>query len=272
MKRFSVIISLLCIFLRNVSAEPAIIELVDGTFGKTEIIDTAAIRDTSVTEIEVAVNGVISKIGKERISFIVFNNDTILLRDITSGMELFPDAKDAQFRFGRKRKIWLSGNFGFTTMNIQGLDAKEKMLFVNPSIRFFLTQDFFIGPRLQWTGAYGPVSSINDIGTGMDLGVLATGDKPVVFYFRTGFLLNVQQYKSELYELEPGYAYGVSWPLGVGAFIRVSPDLYLQVEPGYQIKVSENSTVNNFSLSIGFAVAGRKYCVSTLHTLTNVYY
>ena len=271
MKQLSVIIGLVVFSERDISAETAVIELIDGRFGRTEILDTTAVRDSSVAKITIATDGVISKISKDRISFIVLKNDTIIFRDVTSATRFIPDKKDGSFRFGRNGKLWVTGSFGFSAMNIRGLDAGRKMLLVTPAVRFFPTRDFFLGPRLQWAGVYSGVSSVNQVGAGADLGVLGNGTS-VVFYFRTGFLLNVQQYKSELYKLEPTYAYGISWPFGIGMFIRLNRNLYLQIEPGYQIKVTENSTVNQFSLSFGIAGIGREYCVSTLHTLTNVDY
>ena len=271
MNHFLILIALMPLFVSSVFAESGVVELLDGSFGSVEIIDTAAVRDSSATRIKIKVNGVVSSISKSRISFIVFNNDTIFYRNLTAHTELVLDEQSDSFHFYKTRKLWISGSVGFSGMSIRGLDAKQKLLLATPAIRFFPAQDFFIGPRLQWTGVYSGVSSINQFGAGMDLGILGTGTS-VVFYFRTGFLLNVQQYKSKFYERESSYAYGVSWPFGIGMLIRMNRDLYLQIEPGYQIKVTENNTVNQFSLSVGIAGIGRTYCVSTLHTLTNVYY
>lgn len=271
MVRHLQLLFLLLLFKGNVVAEQGVIELIGGSFGSVEIVDTGAVRDSSAAKIEIKTNGTVSKISKKRISFIIFGNDTIFYRNLNSPAGLVSDETNDFFRFGKAGKLWISGSFGFSLMNIRGVKSDQKMLLATPAVRFFPTHDFFLGPRLQWTGVYSGVSSINQVDAGMDLGVLGTGTS-AVFYFWTGLLMNVQQYKSELYKLEPTYAYGVTWPIGVGVFIRMNRYLYLQIEPGYHLKVMKNSTGNHFSLSVGIAGSGKKYCVSTLHTLTNIYY
>jgi len=271
MNHLSAFCLVLLLLSSYVFAEPAVVKLRDGRFGKADIIDTTAIRDSTILTIKMKAKGIVEAVKKNKISFIIFNNDTIHYRKLTRPTQITIAENDTTYRFGNKKSFWLSGSFGFSTIGMKDVESRQNALLIRPTLRFFPTQSFFLGPRLQWIGLYEKYSSINQFGVGIDIGFLNKSDKPTRLYLRSGFQFDAYTFKYSNYGNSNDSEIGFTWPIGVGMFVRLSKSVYLQFEPSYQLQVIRNSSMNVFSISLGFAGISKNSCISTLQTLSSYY-
>ncbi|MDO5575905.1 MAG: hypothetical protein Q4F84_02395 [Fibrobacter sp.] len=83
--------------------------------------------------------------------------------------------------------IWTGANLSFSSRGIKYKDFdvdvdRVNLLVLDPSVRFFVANSFFIGPKFQWMGMFTGSNSVNLLKAGGEIG-LAFNTSTVLPYF-----------------------------------------------------------------------------------------
>jgi len=173
---------------------------------------------------------------------------------------------------GKKGNLWLGGCIGIKSVhysfeNESVDDFSVNYFSIQPTIRFFLTDRFVLGPKIQFdrlSERYkGNSDGISSIGLGGDLGFLISTEK-IKPYFITAPQLTLT---SQNDNVEPSFTI----PITGGVMIPFASRIGFQVETGVEIKHDDNLSKSSFLLGIGFCGLGRKSAISTMTSLGGIF-
>jgi hypothetical protein len=185
--------------------------------------------------------------------------------------------KSAEF-FTGAGSSWLGGSFAYANISAKGMSSSLNYFVLNPIVRFFAADCFFLGPRINWVRMSSGESSQNMFGFGAELGFAFGKNLSAIPYLRSGIQLDLYSITEETYSYNPygpsgtttstNSQNGYTIPLGFGLMIPfASSGIGLQFELGYDIKTVKDQSVNVLMISFGFCGIGKTSAVSFMQAL-----
>lgn len=165
--------------------------------------------------------------------------------------------------------IWTGGSFSFYSKGVKynnslmdsyyGSDRINQLSF-SPLMRFFAFNNFCIGPKFNWVGAFSSGSNANVIEIGGDLGFAGSARNLYPYLITSPY--------ASIYESEGTFVL----PFNAGLMIKVSDHLGLQFEFGLSFGFEEAYTMNTIAIGIGVCGFGKSSAISILNKLGQIYY
>jgi hypothetical protein len=168
--------------------------------------------------------------------------------------------------FGEKGDKWISGSYsyhlislGFDDVFFEGLADGAHILQLNSSYRYFVADQFFIGPQIGYFGAYGEDTDyITNFNFGATTGYVTQKIGPSSMYFTVGGNIDIVSFEEEMET-------GISWRPAWGTVIPIFDALAFQFELGINMMHVKGLQNNSISVNVGFAGFGNTTVVSLMN-------
>ncbi len=217
------------------------------------------------------------------------HNKLFLIYTFLSIFCYFSISQSADY-FTDQGSIWVGSGFGFSNI-IDDDNDKNRILLLNPYIRFFPVNFLTLGPRIQWLGQftenvggnYTTKRNTNQLGFGADVGFAYGKSTPVIPYVNSGFQYDLYIYHTKNNNPNSSLDYrdtynGFLFPVDIGIIIPIKGIFAVQIESGFRLRwiIEDSPNRSNyrdigFSISFGFAGVGKKFAVSCLNTFSSLY-